>query len=386
MLRTGRRALLGGLAALPFVMPGALAASGRVAAAPIGVRDRRVWMPVRFGAGEPHGFILDTGAFANMIDRDLARRLKLNEAGSLLIQGLGGVGRYVAYRAPDVALGEVRVGSLLFAAYRDDVRLHPRAGGLLSAGLVTVADSDLDFDEGVWRLHIDGREDRTGFEALPSTIRSAGPQTGAAQILVDVEIDGKRFRLHVDTGAPGDILLSPAGTRRSGLWNETMPFAPTRHAGLGGDAGRARLVRAGAVRVGGIAFERPLLSLSSPGERRMMDSDGLLGIGLLQRMNLSTDVRGRKLWARRNGQPARPERYGLSGLWLGESGGGPVVEEVGTGSPAAAAGLRRGDRITSGTLQQWIARLGGRPGDTVDVPYRRVEETLTARLTLREFL
>ena len=381
-----RRGVLGALAALPFVTPAMLRAQdmSRIAMAPIRVRDDRVWMPVRFGGGEPIGFIVDSGAATNLIHPDLIQRLGLRREGSQRIAGIGGVQRLMFYRAPDVSLGDVRVGSMMFAEL--PVTVHPEAGGLLSAGMLTAADCDLDFDSGVWRLHLDGRSDRSGFEALPSNIMAEGLGYGAPQIFVDAVIDGQSYRLQVDTGSPGDIMLGPVASRRTGLWNETIPFAPHRRRGLGGDGGRARLVRSEAVSLGAIRFERPLVSLTDPAERRDFRADGLLGIGLIQRMNLSTDMRARRLWAKRNAQSPRPERYGLSGLWLGERGNALVVEEVGTGSPAASAGLRRGDRIEGGTLAQWIGRLAGRPGQTIEIPYERGGQAATARLTLREYL
>ena len=252
---------------------------------------------------------------------------------------------------------------------------------------MTVADTDLDFDEGIWRLHLDGRTDRSGFEALPSVIHSEGPGHGAANILVDAVIDDQTYRLQVDTGAPGDLMLGPSASRRSGLWNDSTAFSPQRIRGIGGDGGRARLVRGGALSLGGIRFERPIVWLTDPAERRTIEADGLLGIGLIQRLNLSTDVRSRRLWAKRNAQPPRPERYGMSGLWLAERGGGLIIEIVGTGSPAAAAGLREGDRIEGrGSLGDWIERLGGRPGETIEIPYSRDGASRTATVTLREYL
>jgi aspartyl protease len=383
-----RRGLIKGLAAMGLFAPAMLRAQdmSRIALAPIHVRDSRLWMPVRFGGGQPHPFVIDTGAFANLIGEELARRLDLRDVGSLRVAGFGGTERFAAYRAPDVSLGEVRVGAMTFAAYRQPELFHPAAAGALSAAVLTVADSDLDFDAGQWRLHLDGRSDRSGFEALPSTIRAESLDAGAAKILVDTVIDGKTYRLEVDTGSPGAITLDAAAARRSGLWNDSTPFSPHRRRGIGGDGGRARLVRAGAVSLGGISFERPLISLTDPAEARVVQSDGLIGLRLVQQLNLSTDLRGRRLWARRNARPEPPERYGMSGLWLGERDGGVAIEEVGTGSPAAAAGLRRGDRLDGGTLAEWIGRLNGRPGDGADISYRRGAESGSVRLTLREYL
>ena len=384
-----RRNLLQMAAAAPLFAPAMLRAQdmSRIAMAPILVRDQRLWIPVHIAGRGPYDFIIDTGAFTNLISQELADGLDLHRTGRLGMAGLGGGRIYAAYRAPDVMLGEVRVGALTFAAYdQEDVRIHPGARGALSAAVMTVADTDLDFDAGLWRLHLDGRTDRTGYEALPSRIFAEGHDTGAAKIRVDVEIDGETYDLVLDTGSPGEIMLDAAATRRSRLWNATATFVPHRRAGLGGDGGRARLVRGGGARIGGMAFDRPIVSITDPASRTVLDADGLLGIGLIERMNLSTDIAGRRLWAKRNARPPRPERYGMSGLWLAEQGRGLVVEEVGTGSPAAVAGIRPGDRIGEGSLSEWIRRLGGRPGDTVEIPVQRGGERRTVALTLREYL
>ncbi len=383
-----RRGLLKAIAAAPLLAPEILRAQdmSRIAMAPIEVRDSRVLMPVSFGDDGPHGFIVDTGNYSNLISEALALRLNLRRVGVARSVGVGGMTRMTDYRASDVRLGEVRVGPMIFSAYGSDIVLGPQAHGALSAGIMTVADTDLDFDAGLWRLHLDGRSDRSGFERLPSSLRWDGIGSGAAKIAVDTMIDGRRYQLVLDTGAPGDILLGPAASRRTGLWNSTTPFSPGRLQGLGGDGGRTRVVRAGRASLVGIVFDRPLVTLSDPEERGFRRADGLLGIGLIQRLNLSTDVRASRLWAKRNARPPRPERYGMSGLWLEQRRDDVEIAVISPQSPAADAGLRVGDRLVGGTLQEWIGRLGGRPGQTIEIPYRRGSETGTATLTLREYL
>jgi predicted aspartyl protease len=382
-----RRTLLASLAALPFAGHAPLAAQAprRVGGARIVVIEGRVWMQVKFGDRGPYAFVIDTGAWTNLIRIDLARELRLRQLRSVIGQGLGGTQEFPVYEGEDVKLGNISIGDADFAAYDGrELNLHPEAMGALSASVLSTADSDLDFEQFEWRIYPDGRGERPGYELLSSEIGRSATRVGASPIHVDVEIDGRRYRLHVDTGAPRGILLYGAATRRSGLWNDSTPYSPSRHFGIGGAGAQARLVRVGEVGIGSIRFARPLVSLSEPEGRQ--DSDGLLGLGLLEMLNLSTDVRAGRLWAKRNARAFRAERYGISGLWVEERGGGLVIDAVGTGSPAAEAGLRAGDRITGVTLAELVRSLGGRPGNAVEISYQRGGEGRTARIVLRAYL
>lgn len=60
--------------------------------------------------------------------------------------------------------------------------------------------------------------------------------------------------------------------------------------------------------------------------------------------------------------PARD--YPLSGLWLDQRRQQVVVADVGFGSPAAAAGVTRGN-VIEGSLPQLIDRIDGGPGKRV---------------------
>ncbi|TFI56785.1 hypothetical protein E2493_18300 [Sphingomonas parva] len=381
-----RRDMLGAAAALPFLPAAARAGGGatRVGGARIVVLDNRLWTQVRFGDRGPYSFILDSGAWTNAIQKGLARTLKLRERGSLIGKGIGGTQQFVHYEAPDVSIGNISIGTADFSGF-EGAMLHPEASGLLSAAFLTVADADLDFDRNEWRIYPDGRTPAEGYVALAGTIRGSAQRRGATKIYVDARMDGQTLRLLVDTGAPGQLLLAPAATRRLGLWNERSPYVPTPLAGIGGSAGLARLVRGSRLQLGPIAFDRPLVMLSDP-KGQDMESDGILGLGLIERMNLSTDVRGGKLWAMRNGRPARPERYGLTGLWLEERKDGLEVVAASPQSPAVEAGLRLGDAIIGVSLDEWIRKVARRPGTVVDFAFRRDGIEQAGRLTLRAFL
>jgi hypothetical protein len=384
-----RRTLLGSLAALPLLgVAGRLDAQTRlVGGARILVQDQRVWMQVRFGVRGPYAFVLDTGAFTNMIRRDVAREVGMRQLGDRILHGVGGTQHMSIYEGRDVTLGTIDIGTADFAAYEaSDLRIHGEAMGALSTAVLTVADSDLDFGQSEWRIYPDGRGNRTGFEQVQGDIARSADGIGAAPFHVEVSIGGERYRLQVDTGSPGNISLWPRATRRIGLWSDSVPYAPGRRKGVGGAGAASRLVRGPDVGIGSATFARPLVSLTDPESRDSLPNDGLLGIGLIERMNWSTEVGAGRVWVQPSGRPARPERYGLSGLWVDDRGGRAVVDRVSPASPAAEAGLAAGDQIQNLPFRALLARTSGPAGTRIALEYRRGGQTRHAELVLREFL
>ena len=360
----------------------------RVGGARILVQDNRVWMQVRFGGRGPYPFVIDTGGWANAIRRSAARELRLREVGHQLTVGLGGTQQMAHYEARNVMLGNIDIGTADFLAYEDEFgdRIHGQATGVLAANVLTTADSDLDFELGEWRIYPDGRGERPGFVQVPSEIRRSARQVGSTRIYVTAGVNGANYRLLVDTGAPSSVHLFAGASRRAGLWNETGPYAPYRTSGFGGEGPRTRLVRGAEFALGNVRIERPLIMVTDPDARDSEDADGILGLGLLELMNLSTDIRSGRLWVQRNSRPPRPERYGMTGLWTEERGDRLVLVDVSPRTPAAEAGLQVGDEIRGVSLRDWIRPLGGRPGDVIPIRYFRNGEERTTRLTLRPFL
>jgi hypothetical protein len=383
-----RRGLLASLAALPLLGAARLDAQARrVGGARILVRDNRLWIQVRFGDRGPLAFVIDTGAAISLIRKDVARLLALRELNAVRLMGVGGTQEFRLYEARNVTIGTTDLGTINFGGYEQEtLPIHPEAAGALSASMLSLADSDLDFDSGEWRIYPDGRGEREGYSELSSAIPRSARRMGATPIMVDAAIDGVSYRLHLDTGAPIGISLDSDAVRRRGLWNDSRPFSPGRRRGIGGLGARTRLVRAGELRLGDIAFPRPLVSLGDPEHRGRTSSDGILGLPVIALMNLSTEVARGKLWARRNAQQPPPERYGMSGLWVEEGEGGLVVAQASPSSPASEAGLRTGDVITGVPLADFVRRLGGRPGDRIEIAYRRGAEARSTSLTLRPFL
>ncbi|TRW14340.1 aspartyl protease family protein [Glacieibacterium frigidum] len=378
-----RRLLIASGAALPLAAHGAPPPARPPIVSRIVVETNRIWTPVTIGDKGPFAFILDTGASMSAINSALARRLNLRRVGRRQVSGIGGSVTLDVYVADTVVLGNgLRQSDSVFAGI--DERSN---AGLLTGALFTSGDSDLDFVTGEWRLWPSGRPDFAGMSAFGVIETRDGALTN--KILVEATLDGRRLRLLVDTGAPGEVLLFPHVVRRTGLWSDTRPFAPQRLRGIGGAAARlGRTVRATRLSIAGFDFDRPLAALHDPSDTLDIDYDGLLGLSVIERLDLSTEVRKARLWARANGRPKPAEDYGYSGLWLERLPDAKArVAVVSPGAPAAEAGLKVGDVLTG--VDDWRAylrRFEGDPGSVVEVTVAGAVGPEPRRVILRAYL
>lgn len=389
MRTISRRAAVKGLAAASLLPAATLRAQGRVIATPIAIEEDRVWIAAAIGGSSPLQFIIDTGAVVSLIQESIARALGLRVRGRVRLAGAGGPESFLVYEGRDVAFSSGTVQrSVVFGAMPPGLVLGRDCAGVFAAGLLTQGDSDLDFGRGEWRLYPDGRGDRQDYRELPSSIQHvAHNESGSPYMLVDASIDSNSYRFLLDTGAPGQVQLWSRGVRRSGLWNDAGPYAPGRAFGIGGAGAHTRTVRAGVLRIGDFVFERPLVALNAPSSAHEGDfADGIIGLRCLELLNLSTDIRRRRLWAQPSGRPQRPEHYRLSGIWVEQRRNALEITDLSPRSPGAEAGLQRGDEIVDLTLPEFSRRTSGRPGEIVELRYRRGGDIRTARMTLRAFL
>ena len=381
----GRRDVVAGLAG-GVAMPGiAIAAEPRVYTSRIAIENGRLIMAVMIGEHGPYTFMIDTGTYLSLIRPDLAKSLKLQTRAIEGSRGVGGSGVYTLYLAQDVLMGGgLRQRDVMFS---DAFRFGSGAGiyGALAAGIVTAIDTDLDFDAGELRFYPDGRGDRPGYVAIDSTIPlSGGPTAGSRKISATVLLDGRPIRCVLDTGSPTPLLLNNSAARRLGLWNTTTPFAPHRPNGIGGVGPIGRIVRAQSIEMGGAKQDRPLVTLL--GDDVGSEFDGILGLSFIQRFNLSVDTRGHKLWVKPSAQTPPPQRYGLSGLWIDRERDRILVKAVGTGSPAALAGVAVGDVLVDLPWEAALRMINGPPGKGVTLAIDRGGTRRTVTYTLSPYL
>jgi serine protease Do len=354
--------------------------------ASIALEENRVLVAVGMVGKGPYIFMIDTGADFGLIHNSLATTLKLPIGGHTQVRGQGGANIYPIYEARDFVIGGTMRQARVGLVGAGDLRFGTDIEGTLAAGILTAGDTDLDFDTGEIRLYPDGRGERTGFTRLRSSIRRLEHATEASPyIFADIAVGGQAFECMLDTGAPSLLSLGPNASRRSGLWDESRPFAPFRPNGIGGAGSLSRVVRAPSVALGGLAIEHPLIALEPPGTVSPAIGEGIGGLALIRRFNLSIDARSRSLWVQPSRQPATGRGYGLSGLWLDRDGDGAQVAAVGTGSPAAEAGILVGDRI-DGAWRDSLAAINRGPGRPVSLTVVRKGTKRAISFTPRPYL
>ena len=389
MTPMSRRALLALSAASVPALAFGQAAAPPVLIAPIRVERQRVLVSASLEGHGPYDFLIDSGAEISGVLDTLARELKLRVMRQAPVSAGAGPRDLPLYLADDVTIGgTVRQPRMLLLGLD-----HVGGGvGLLAAGLLTTLDCDLDFSAGEWRLYPQGRGARPAdYVRLVSTLKeNSGVEGLSSRIAIEATLDGVAGRFLVDTGAPGQLHLFTHAAVKRGLWDNGRPFAPTAVRSITGRERRpSHLVRGGVLRIGPHRIDGPLVLLEAPGEFDPRTGyDGIIGLDLIQRFDLSIDVAGKAVWARLNSRMPPEQGYNRSGLWLDAGADGRVrVSEVSPGSPGADAGVRVGDLLPAGARIGEMARRFNAPvGTQVPLEVERDGKPMTLTLTLRDFL
>ena len=372
-----RQWLLGCGAGLSVLaLPGRLAAAAtsRVYKVPVDLVSRRLIVSCTIEGKGPFAFGIDTGGVVSMIDAALAARLNLQKRGKT---GLGIAGRhdlYQMFEARELVFGNAFRQERVLLAGLDGMGLGRGVVGMLAAGCLTTNDAELDFVAREWRLYPDGGPRHEGWVPHEDAIHAE--RIGSPHLFGQAAIGGQALRCLVDTGAPSPTILRPKPARRCGVDLDAQHWSPTQSNGKDARIYRSRQP----LEVGGLTLERALVIVNE--QAPSFVGDGIIGLPVIQRLNLATDVKRGLLWTTPNGLPPEPERYNMSGLWIDRRGSGIVAGRVGKGSPAEQAGIAPGDRVEGNAFGPMIARLNGPAGQRV--PLRVAGRDVV--LTLSDYL
>ena len=270
-------------------------------------------------AGRNGRWLIDTGSSQTLVSPRFADALGLAAGESRSLASVAGVLQGAVVALPAVQAGRFTRERL--TAVRVDVSpilgpLAPGIDGVLGTTFFTGAVLEVDMAAATWRLRVGNAAD-------------AGPAAPGEPLevvrgvpVVGLTLDGRAGRYVLDTGSAGGVVRITAGR------------APLR-------LGRALQAQLG----GQLRAQVPVAQLGAASLGRALPAatNGFAGMALLDGCRFTIDFAAGRFAVHECLRPALPGGYGLD---LAEDAGGLVIARVYDASPAAAAGLRAGDRVT----------------------------------------
>jgi hypothetical protein len=343
-------------AARADAMPFSFEKGDRALAIPFELNSNKIYLPVRIDGGERGWFILDSGCPITAIDLERARALKLPVEG---LRGIGGLGEGGSQR------GDTKVRSLSLPG----LELRPervwalgvnkpvspfegrRIDGLLGVDFLDRFVVRIDYPKGKLDVFSPAAyRPAKGAIAVPLE-RLGGHWT--VQVTLQPEegkpIEGK-FILDIGVRLPMTVntpfvnrhaLITALGARRRAIVG----------GGLGGEVVH-HLARLKSMRVGDLEVKSPYISLSQE-KRGVATSDefaGILGAEVFRRYRLTLDFPGQRVLFEETPEAKKSYEFDTSGMFLvaeGKDFRTFKVLSVGEDTPAAQAGVKKGDVITA---------------------------------------
>jgi hypothetical protein len=247
--------------------------------------------------GHAYAFLIDSGAQNVLVDTSVARRLHLDEVGSLEVRGAVRTGGLHVAPLAHLGIGNASLDDLLVST----IDLQPGLGGAQIDGILGYpffASSlvQLDFAQGVMRFGPPGSFTPPG-ERIALDVDREIPE---APVLLDESI---RAPFIVDTGNSGDMLLYAPFVRAHPGVVATTGSRSTNYGVGGSDATyRTHLAR---VRIGDLPIARPTVDVVEAANGAFADRTdaGNVGLGVLRNFVVTFDLANAAMYLVPSGAP-----------------------------------------------------------------------------------
>ncbi len=347
---------------------------------PLAFMGNRPIVEVTIDGHGPYRMILDTGAAGNLLDLGLAQELKLPILrDAQLASPAGGdpiPSKLVGFETIRMGDAVISDGTMQAAALKGFFDRPDGPRGVLSAALFEDLLMTLDYPGKRLMVRPGSLPEPDGVEVIAYEEMDGLPG-------VPVSLAGRTFMVHMDTGAPGAVMLPLK------LAEELPLSSPPAEIGRARTVNKEFVVRSAPLD-GTLTFGR--LTITNPDIRFLEGSEsGNIGFEILGRFAITIDRKNHRI---RLDGPALgvtapkahpPRRYGM-GL-QGAGDGVPEVTIVAPGSPAEKAGVKPGDRVvriqdkeTQGMSREEIAAIMRE--SRVSLTVMRGDETLEILMTL----
>ncbi|WP_028671185.1 aspartyl protease family protein [Saccharospirillum impatiens] len=305
---------------------------------PMDVLATKLFVEVELG-GHPRRFVFDTGS-PSMVSADLAAELGLD-----IIDTRQGRDAHGAIIETNIAQTDLTLGEVTFHKVPVYIAEFPEAAqclfdGVLGSEVLPLCAWQMDVPDAMLRCAAKVSELDSIATARQQTLYDFGyPHTPFFDIQLSEQASSKAM---FDTGSSEYLTLSPMdrdGAARDGGIGRTVSGSGSLGQSLGGAAPVTRLqsVRLNEVSVGSIelgAVDAPVRSLAP----------SLIGASLLNHFVVTLDARANTAYF--DAYEPGPFQRGTFGFGL-QFDGDVTVSQVWADSPADAAGMAVGDRVTS---------------------------------------
>jgi hypothetical protein len=293
----------------------------------------------------PYHFLFDSGG-SNLIDTEVAKALGIGASGNAAGSGVGTNTEAVQFGTVDrLAIGGAVLRKQVFAIVPVRAGFGVASGqpvdGLI--GFEVLARFVTTFDYGGGRIVLQTHPPamRAHGALLPFTFNDQHPNVACA-------IDGFAGRCDVDTGSRLALsVFTPFLAAHPSIVPQNASAVGANGFGVGGPS-FGRLGRT-TLELGGFTLPDLITDLSTQTKGAFADpfTAGNIGAGVWKRFSVTFDYAAQTMTLEPNASLRAAETYDRSGMFLLVQSGHVIVADVRAGTPAAEAGIARGDVLTT---------------------------------------
>lgn len=361
---------------------------------PITLGENHVYLDVMLNGKGPYHFIFDTGG-ANIVDSAVAKEIGALGSGSAQGSGVGSQTESFNFaRVKSLQIGDAVLTDQFFGVAPTRMGFGVSAGrpvdGLIGWEVLARYITTFDYANKQVVLSLRGsvRPPANG-HVVPFVFYGTQPQIACT-------IDGIPAECTIDTGARDTItFMAPFMTEHPQIVPSTLTAVGVNGFGIGGPA-LGRLGRIQTIGIGDFQLNDLIADYTTQtaGALAAPFVGANIGGNLLRRFNVTFDYYNGTMTLVPNGDLATPDSYERSGLFLIKHGGIVVIDSR-PGTPAAKAGILKGDTIVSvdGTatsqmlLSDIRAALAQPAGTVVTLQVAGKDGTpRTVKLTLADYI
>ncbi len=320
--------------------------AGETTSVPIQVVNNHIYLTATLNGHGPFTFVLDSGG-DYIVTPEVAAALQAKSSGGLQLQGVGSATEGAAFAHIDsIAIGNAIVRNqytlVLPIATGFGVAEGLHIDGMVGHQFLARFLTTIDYANSKLTL------------AMPSTAPASAPSATAIPFFIDgsiprisVGVDGVTTSAEVDTGSRAGLTLSSPFVAAHPSLAALAKTAPAVEGfGVGG-ASYARLGRVPTLQIGPYTIANSVAAFGVQTKGALADpfNPANLGGAIWRRFDLTFDYAHDQLLLAKSPEFDTPFSYDRSGLFLIDVNGAFTVISVLASTPAAAAGLAKGDVI-----------------------------------------